>query len=202
MATRTGKPIATAVEVEPGAPTDVDLMLRIQAEDADALIGSWQRAMDWSSRPSVVSVAAVHGHAIGAGFQLALGCDIRLAAEDAQFCMAEPSLGIVPDLGGTKRLVDLVGVSRATEICLTGRRVGADEAYTIGLASQVVPTEGLDAAVNATVDALLRIPRDAAAETKALLRSAATNTQDGQQAAERAAQYRLLHALATQAVSS
>jgi enoyl-CoA hydratase/carnithine racemase len=178
----------------PGVLSIADLG-RASAAEADALIGGWQHAMDWNGRASVVSIAAVQGHAIGAGFQLALGCDIRIVAEDAQFCMAEPSLGIVPDLGGTKRLVDLVGPSRATEICLTARRVGAEEAYVIGLASQVVPTEGLDAAVDAAVEAILRIPRDAAAETKALLRAASRNSQEEQQAAERAAQHRLLSAL-------
>jgi enoyl-CoA hydratase/carnithine racemase len=105
-------------------------------------------------------------------------------------------LGIVPDLGGTKRLVDLVGYSRAADICLTGRRVSADEALRIGLASRVVPNDELDAAVDETVSALLAVDRDAAAETKALLQRAATSTQDEQQAAEREAQYRRLRALA------
>ena len=143
-----------------------------QAE-ATARIAAWQQAFDWSSRPDLVSIAAVQGHAIGGGFQLALGCDIRILADDAQFTMAEPALGIVPDLGGTKRLVDLVGYSRAAEICLTGRRVGAEEALRIGLASRVVPDDDLDAAVEQTVAALLAVDRDAAAETKALLQHAA-----------------------------
>ena len=112
---------------------------------------------------------AVQGHTVGGGFQLALGADIRMLADDAQFCMAEPALGIVPDLGGTKRLVELVGYSRAAEICLTGRRVAADEALRIGLASHVVPRDELDAATERLVDALLAVDRDAAAETKALL---------------------------------
>lgn len=165
-------------------------------EAASAQIGEWQRAFDWTSNAAVVSVAVVQGHAIGAGFQLALGADIRILAEDAQFCMAEPKLGIVPDLGGTKRLTDLVGYSRAAEICLTGRNVGADEALRIGLASLVVPNEGLDAAVERTVAALLAVNRDAAAETKALLQGATRRTQDEQQVAEREAQYRRLRALA------
>jgi enoyl-CoA hydratase/carnithine racemase len=165
-------------------------------EQASAQIGEWQRAFDWTSRADVISVAAVHGHAIGAGFQLALGTDLRILAEDAQFRMAEPALGIVPDLGGTKRLADLVGYSRAAEICLTARTVGADEALRIGLASHVVPNEGLDAAVDRTVAALLAVPREASAETKALLQAAARRTQDEQQAAEREAQYRRLRALA------
>lgn len=165
------------------------------AEQATAQIAAWQRAFDWRSRPALVSVAAVHGHAIGAGFQLALGTDIRIVADDAQFTMAEPTLGLVPDLGGTKRLVDLVGYSRAAEICLTGRRVGAGEAFAIGLASKVVPAEDLDAAVAQTVAALRAVDRDAAAETKALLLAAGARSQPEQEAAERDAQYRRLRAL-------
>ena len=179
----------------PGAPGIVSLAGGT-AEQAAALIGRWQRAFDFSSRPAVVSVAAVQGHAIGAGFQLALGADIRIVADDVQFAMAETSLGIVPDLGGTKRLVDLVGYSRAAEICLTGRRVGAAEAVAIGLASRAVPAGELDAAVAETVAALLAVPREAAAETKALLLAAGRRTQDEQEAAERDAQYRRLRALA------
>jgi len=164
-------------------------------EEASAQIGAWQRAFDWTSRRDVVSIAAVQGHAIGGGFQLALGTDIRIIADNAQFCMKEPALGLVPDLGGTKRLVDLVGYSRAAEICLTARRVGAEEALRIGLASAVVPEAELDATVDATVSAILAVDRQAAAETKALLQSAARNTQAEQQVAETEAQYRRLRAL-------
>jgi enoyl-CoA hydratase/carnithine racemase len=165
-------------------------------DKATAQIGEWQRAFDWSSRPDLVSIAAVQGHAIGGGFQLALSADLRIVAQDAQFTMAEPMLGIVPDLGGTKRLVDLVGYSLAADICLTGRRVGAEEALRIGLASRVVANGELDGAVDETVRALLAINRDASAETKALLQRAHGRTQDEQQAAEREAQYRRLRALA------
>ncbi|GAB2466514.1 enoyl-CoA hydratase/isomerase family protein [Jatrophihabitans fulvus] len=181
--------------ISPDHPQGLLHLPHLPHDEATGRIAAWQQAFDWSSRPDVVSVAAVHGHAIGGGFQLALGTDIRLVADDVQFCMAEPMLGIVPDLGGTKRLVDLVGVSRATEICLTGRRVGAGEALRIGLASIAVPADRLDETVTATVTALLAIDRDAAAETKALLRGAVTRTQDEQQAAERDAQYRRLRTL-------
>jgi enoyl-CoA hydratase/carnithine racemase len=178
----------------PGVPGIASLASR-SAEDASAQIAEWQHAFDWTSRPDLISVAAVQGHAIGGGFQLALGADIRIVADDVSFAMAEPTLGIVPDLGGTKRLVDLVGYSRAAEICLTGRRVGADEAYAIGLASRVVPREGLDAAVGETVRALLAVNRDASIETKALLQRAGGRSQAEQEAAERAAQYRRLRSL-------
>jgi enoyl-CoA hydratase/carnithine racemase len=178
----------------PGAP-GVLALAGGPAETATAQIAAWQHAFDWSSRPSVVSIAAVQGHAIGGGFQLALGADIRIIADDAQFTMAEPTLGLVPDLGGTKRLVDLVGYSRAAEICLTGRRVGAAEAYAIGLASVLVPIADLDSAVERTVASVLAVNRDASAETKALLMAAARRTQTEQEAAERQAQYRRLRAL-------
>jgi enoyl-CoA hydratase/carnithine racemase len=183
-----------SAEGVPGAPS-VLALAGGAAEAAGAKIAEWQRAFDWRSRPSVVSVAAVQGHAIGAGFQLALGADIRIVADDAKFTMAEPTLGLVPDLGGTKRLVDLVGYSRAAEICLTGRRVEAAEALDIGLASRVVPADGLDAAVEQTVASLLAVNRDAANETKALLLAASGRTQAEQEAAERDAQYRRLRAL-------
>ncbi len=165
-------------------------------EAAAAQIAEWQAAFDWTSRPELVSIAAVRGHAIGAGFQLALGTDIRILADDAQFCMPEATLGIVADLGGTKRLVDLVGYSRACEICLTGRRVGAEEALRIGLASAVLPGADLDVGVERTVAALLAVDRGAQAETKALLLAASRLSQDEAQAAERQAQYRRLRALA------
>ena len=181
------------------APSATDGIGSLAQQDqaaATARIAPWQDAFDWTSSPALVSVAAVQGHAIGGGLQLALGADIRILADDARLSMAEPSLGIVPDLGGTKRLVDLVGYSRAVEICLTGRRVPADEALRIGLASRVVAAAELDAAVAGTVDALLAVDRDAATETKALLQAAARHTQAEQQAAEREAQYRRLRTIA------
>lgn len=164
--------------------------------DASATIAGFQAAFGWLARPDIVSVAAVRGHAIGAGFQLALACDLRIASEDAEFTMAETGLGLVPDLGGTKRLVELVGYSRAAEICLTGRRVPASEAFRIGLVATVTPVDELDAVVDATVSALLAPPRDAVIETKALLLAASGRTQSEQEAAEREAQHRRLRDIA------
>jgi enoyl-CoA hydratase/carnithine racemase len=181
---------------EDGAAPGILALARLPADEAVERVGAWQRAFDWVSRPGLVSVAAVQGHAIGAGFQLALGADIRILADDASLVMAEPTLGLVPDLGGTKRLVELVGYSRAAEICLTGRAVRAEEALRIGLASHVVPASELDGAVERTVTALLAIDRDAATETKALLLAASRRTQDEQQRAEVEAQHRRLRALA------
>ena len=82
---------------------------------------AYQAGFRWLRRPGIVSVAAVQGHAIGAGCQLALACDLRVLADDAQLRLPEATLGLVPDLTGTSNLVELVGYSRAMEICLTGR---------------------------------------------------------------------------------
>lgn len=144
--------------------------------------------------PAFVSVAAVQGHAIGAGFQLALSCDLRVLADNAKLCMKEPALGLVPDLTGTKPLVDIVGLPRAIELCLTARTVDAQEAAQLRLAELVVPLSELDGAVDDLTAALLSTDAAAARATKALLAGAAGNTLEQQAAAERAAQARLMRA--------
>lgn len=170
----------------------LDQVAQLDPAAAEALIEGYQAAFGWLARTDIVSIAAVQGHAVGAGFQLALACDIRLLAEDAVLTMAEVPLGLAPDLGGTRRLVELVGYSRAMDICLTGRGVPAAEALGMGLASRVVPTAVLAEAAHETAHAILRAPRAAVIETKALLRAAGTRGQAEQEAAERAAQHRLL----------
>jgi enoyl-CoA hydratase/carnithine racemase len=110
--------------------------------------------------------------------------------------MAEVTLGLVPDLAGTKRLVELVGYSRALEICATGRRMDAAEADRIGLATLVVPTADLDGAVRDLTAGLLANNRDAVVEIKALLAGAAGRSHADQQRAEREAQTRRLRDLA------
>ncbi|NJQ02100.1 enoyl-CoA hydratase/isomerase family protein [Streptomyces zingiberis] len=167
-----------------------------RADAGDAAIASFQEAFTWLRRNDLLSVAAVQGHAIGAGFQLALACDLRICADDARFAMRETSLGLVPDLTGTHPLVGLVGYARALEICVTGRYVHAEEAERTGLANLVVPAAELDAAARDLAAAVLAAPRDAVIETKALLRGAAGRTLEEQLAAERAAQGRRLRDLA------
>jgi enoyl-CoA hydratase/carnithine racemase len=157
-------------------------------------VASWQAGYTWLRDPAIVSIAAVRGHAIGAGFQLALSCDLRVLAQDAMFCMKEPAFGLVPDLTGTKPLVEIVGLARATELCLTARVIGAAEARQLRLAELVVPPDELDSAVADLVAALLETDAAAARATKALLASAARNTLQQQAAAEREAQAALLRA--------
>ena len=85
------------------------------------------------------TVAAVRGFALGGGTELALACDLVVAAEDATFGLPEVRLGLVPAGGGTQLLVRRVGRSAARDLVLTGRRVGAEEARQLGLADRVVP---------------------------------------------------------------
>nr|WP_328807539.1 enoyl-CoA hydratase/isomerase family protein [Nonomuraea antri] len=143
-----------------------------------------QQGFLWLRRPEIVSIAAVQGHAIGAGFQLALACDLRIVADDVKFCMKEPALGLVPDLTGTKPLVELVGLAKAIDICLTARIVHADEAMRIGLAEQVVAGGDLEQAVQDKIAQLLSTNRDAATATKRLLQGARLRTLEEQSAAE------------------
>ncbi|MET9534034.1 enoyl-CoA hydratase/isomerase family protein [Streptomyces sp. NPDC006649] len=178
-----------------GEPSFLDLA---RGDDAtlDAAIAEYQEAFTWWRRTDLLTIAAVQGHAIGAGFQLALACDLRVVAEDVQFAMRETSLGLVPDLTGTHPLVGLVGYARALEICATGRFVHADEAVRTGLANLAVPADELDGTVTDLAAALLAAPRDAVIETKALLLGAADRTYEEQRTAERAGQARRLRDLA------
>jgi len=88
-------------------------------------------------------VAALNGAALGGGLELALACDLRVAAEGVELGLPEVSLGIIPGAGGTARLPRVVGVGRAKDLVLTGRRVGAAEALAMGLVSRVAPAARL-----------------------------------------------------------
>lgn len=172
-------------------------LLALSDEEASARIEEFQRGFTWLRDPRFVSIAKVRGHAIGAGFQLALSCDLRVAADDARFSMKESALGLVPDLTGTKPLVEHVGYARALEICATARVVRADEAVRIGLATASVPAAELDAAVADLVAGLLAPMPDVVSETKTLLQGAADRDLDEQRRLEREAQVRRFRAVAT-----
>src|SRR5215510_6386932 len=88
-------------------------------------------------------IAAIRGFALGGGLELALACDIRIAAEDAQLGLTETTLGIIPGGGGTQRLPRLIGRGKALEMILTGARIPAAEALRIGLVERVVPVAEL-----------------------------------------------------------
>jgi enoyl-CoA hydratase/carnithine racemase len=186
-----------------GIPGEASLVEMAQLDDAELLdvIAAYQDAFSWLRRPEIVSIAAVQGHAVGAGFQLALACDFRVLSEDARFAMRETSLGLVPDLGGTHPLVEAIGYPRALEICVTGRWVDADEARRLGLATIVVDRHDMDGTVDDLAGAVLASPRNAVAGTKALLRGAMSRDHDEQLLAERVAQVGRIRELAAFAES-
>lgn len=181
----------------PAVPGDISLahLERLDDRALTETVATFQEAFSWWRRPDVVTIAAVQGHAVGAGFQLALACDLRVLAEDARFAMRETSLGLVPDLGGTQPLVEAIGYSRALEVCVTGRWIDADEARHLGLATIVVPREDLDGTVADLAAALIAPPHDAVTATKALLRTAAARSFPDQLSAERSAQVDRIRAL-------
>ena len=182
---------------EPGGLAgEEQVPLTAPPEEIDAAIAAYQAGFRWLRDPRWISIAQVHSFAIGAGFQLALACDLRVVADDVAFCMKEPALGLVPDLTGTKPLVDLVGPARALEICATARFVGADEARETGIASVVVRRDELEGTTADLVAAVLANDAGAVRETKALLAGAGDNDLDTQCREERAAQVRRFQALA------
>lgn len=110
------------------------------APDAGSLdIASLQQAYSVFEQIPKPTIAALHGPTFGGGLQLAIACDLRVAGEDAELCVMETKWGIIPDLGATQRLPRLIGMGRAKELCLTGRRVPAGEAKELGLVERVVP---------------------------------------------------------------
>lgn len=167
-----------------GEPTFLETA-RLDDAGFDAQIAEYQSGFTWWNNPQFISIAAVQGHAIGAGFQLALACDIRIVADDVKFNMKETALTLVPDLGGTKPLIEAVGYQRALELCATSRIVGGAEARAIGLALACVPREELDATVADLVDALLVPEYGAVIALKDLLTGASERSYDDQVARER-----------------
>lgn len=96
----------------------------------------WNDLISASRKPTV---AAVHGYCLGGGLEIAIACDLRIAADDAIFGFPEVRLGIIPGAGGTQRLPRLVGQGQALRLILTGQRIDAAEALRIGLVTEVVP---------------------------------------------------------------
>jgi enoyl-CoA hydratase/carnithine racemase len=106
-----------------------------------------QEAFTWLEETPYPTLAAVRGHALGAGMQLALACDIRVVARGAQFGLVEHRYGLIPDLGGTQRLPRLVGAGKAKELIFTAKIIDAEEAARLGLIEQLVDDNALERTV-------------------------------------------------------
>ncbi|MDX6569190.1 MAG: 2-oxoglutaroyl-CoA hydrolase, partial [Gaiellales bacterium] len=100
-------------------------------------------------RCSKLVVAALSGFVFGVGLELALACDFRVAANDIKLALPEATIGMIPGSGGSQRLARMIGLGRAKDIVMRGRRVGADEALALGLVTEVVEPARLPAAVDA-----------------------------------------------------
>jgi methylglutaconyl-CoA hydratase len=115
------------------------------------------------------TIAAINGHCLGGGLELAMQCDLRIASENARFGLPEVSLGFLPGAGGTQRLPRIVGLQKAKELILTGRRFGAQEAQEMGLVLRVVPHQSLMEEALSTARAIASSPRMSVIQAKVAL---------------------------------
>jgi enoyl-CoA hydratase/carnithine racemase len=130
-----------------GAATEVE---RLRAFRRDALA-----AFNLAEEMTKPVIAQIHGVCLGGALELALACDMRVLSDDAFVGLPETRLGLVPDIGGSSRLPQVVGLGRAKELIMTGRVIGAQDAERIGLANRVAPADRLEAATQELVDELL-----------------------------------------------
>lgn len=165
--------VARAFEPRPGADTNI-----------------FQEACWAWRRLEVPVIAAVHGHCLGAGLQLALGADIRITAPDAQWSVLEAKWGLVPDMTGIRSLAELVGIDTAKLLTMTGRWISGQEAADLGLAT-LVSDDPVSAAGDLAADLSARSP-DGLAAAKRLFERAWGASPAETFAAERAEQWRLL----------
>jgi enoyl-CoA hydratase len=121
------------------AGADISAMSEMDPLEAKRFSEIGHAAMALLDRSPIPTIAAVNGYALGGGCEVAIACDIRIAAENAIFGFPEVGLGILPGMGGTQRLPRLIGPALAKELIFTGRRIGAEEAREIGLVNRVVP---------------------------------------------------------------
>jgi enoyl-CoA hydratase/carnithine racemase len=119
------------------------------------------------------AVCQIHRTCVGGALEVALGCDLRVASEDAQLGLPEVKFGIIPDVGGSSRLPAVVGLGRAKELAMTARLIGAQEAERIGLLNRVVAAEELEGATQQLVDELLANSPTAVGRVKRVLDASA-----------------------------
>jgi enoyl-CoA hydratase len=150
---------------------DIRAIRERRRDDALASINS--RLMSAVESHEAVSIAAVNGHALGGGCELALACDLRIAADNAVFGLPEPSLGIIPGAGGTQRLPRIVGLGRAKQMILAGERWDAATALAHGLVAAVVPSQELLAEARAIAGRVLALGPLAVRLAKAALNASA-----------------------------
>jgi enoyl-CoA hydratase/carnithine racemase len=154
------------------AGADIKAMATWGPDEVKPSVDALGEACDLLEALPQVSIAAVNGYALGGGLELALACDLRYLAHDAQVGQPEIQLGVIPGAGGTQRLVPLIGLARTRDLVYTGRRIDAAEALSIGLADRLVaPEDVLEAAVG-SARGFANGPRKALAAAKTAIRAA------------------------------
>jgi 2-(1,2-epoxy-1,2-dihydrophenyl)acetyl-CoA isomerase len=175
--TGTGRAFSSGQDLtDAGALADVDLE-RILRDEYEPLLLAIANC-------AIPTIAAVNGAAVGAGANLALGCDVVIATESASFAQSFTRIGLVPDAGGTYWLPRQIGMARAMGAMLFADRISATQAATWGMIYEAVPDASFDAHWRARAASLARGPSVAYRGVKTLLRNAATATLADQLAAE------------------
>ena len=152
------------------AGADISEMVNFSAAQGKAfgLLGSG--VMQRIARFPGPTIAAVNGYALGGGCELAMSCDIRIGSEHAKFGMPEVGLGITPGFGGTQRLARIAGMSTATELVLTGRTIGAQEALQVGLLNHLYPADEMLARAIELAEVIASKPQVAVRQAKQAIR--------------------------------
>ncbi|MGH7813704.1 MAG: enoyl-CoA hydratase/isomerase family protein [Candidatus Binataceae bacterium] len=114
----------------------------------------------------IPTIAAIHGYTVGGGLEMALLCDVAIAADDVKLCLPETGAGMIPGVAGTQTAARRLGIGRALDLCLTGRWIDARQALSIGLVAEVVSLPELDGAALGLARAMGRIPRERSALLK------------------------------------
>lgn len=160
---------------------DIPFMSTASAVEMDKFIYLCNRGLDKLANMNKPSVAAIAGLALGGGNEMAMCCDIRIAAEGTIFGQPEINLGIMPGAGGTQRLSRIVGQGWAKYLIMSGRNITADEALKIGLVTQVVPVDQLmDTAMKLAKELAYKAPLAMAAAKKAIAYGADVDIQMGE----------------------
>jgi len=149
VVTGNGRAFSAGIDLSSFGDGGAGVMTDRTKEERERAIAAVQEGYLWLQEAWYPTIAAVRGYAFGAGMQLAMACDLRVAAEGTTFGMLEATYGLMPDLTGTQLLPRLVGPAKAKELIFTAARVGADEALRIGLVNQVVDEASLDSTVEA-----------------------------------------------------
>lgn len=140
--------VASASEKFFSAGADVKGFLDRTAEDNNAMVRRAHEVFDRFATENPIFVAAINGHALGGGYEIALACDLRIAAEGSyRLGLPEVTLGLLPGTGGTQRLPRLIGRGRALDLMLTGRAVTPAEAMALGMVDRLVPAAELESTI-------------------------------------------------------